>query len=135
MHLLHLSHPSTYDGQHLQQVEPLPLPANTSDKLLNHPLCAGIIVTPLAPTYTWGAQSVRIFDSDHRNYSQVATMSSLRWYPTVMTFADGNMLILGGNQAVSPGCILAHGRSYLGCEINTIALQEVGMAILSVSAQ
>ena len=78
-------------------------PADTLGKLLTTPpICAGIIVTPLAPTYTWGAQSVRIFDSDHRNYSQVATMSSLRWYPTVMTFADGNMLILGGNQAVSP---------------------------------
>ena len=80
---------------------PLP-PADTSGQLLNLQCdLAGIIVTPLAPTYTWGAQSVRIFDSDHRNYSQVATMSSLHWYPTVMTFADGNMLILGGNQAVS----------------------------------
>ena len=69
---------------------------------------------------------MRIFSPEYRNYSQVATMSSLRWYPTVMTFPDGNMLILGGNQAVSSRCfacctacanlhVLARSGSHRGC--------------------
>ena len=60
----------------------------------------GIIVSPLRPTFTWGADAVRIFDPYHKNYTTVRNMSSWRWYPTVMTFPDGNMLIIGGNQAV-----------------------------------
>ena len=68
--------------------------------------CAGIIIGANAPYSVVGAQAVRIFDPVGQNYSQVAVMQSLRWYPTVMTFPDGNMLIIGGAQAVSLSLLL-----------------------------
>lgn len=79
-------------------------------------LPAGIVYGANYPLNTVGAQSVRIFDPIGQNYSQVAIMQSLRWYPTVMTLPDGSMLIIGGAQAVSD-CSSRHGSSRSPCII------------------
>ena len=53
-----------------------------------------------APWYTIGYQAVRIINSAAQNYSLVGEVPTGRWYATIMTLPDGNMLILGGAQEV-----------------------------------
>ena len=53
------------------------------------------------PFLTIGTQAIRIFNPATQNYSVVAEMDRGRWYPTIMSMADGNLLILGGMQQVS----------------------------------
>ena len=52
------------------------------------------------PFTTNGVQSIRIFDSVTQIYSHVAEMDRGRWYPSVLTMPDGNILIIGGSQQV-----------------------------------
>ena len=75
---------------------------------------------------------MRIFSPEYRNYSQVATMSSLRWYPTVMTFPDGNMLILGGNQAVSSALVAlpVHSHDSLQAALMPATPQQYALAAI-----
>ena len=52
------------------------------------------------PFLTMGLQTIRVFDPNTQKYSVVAEMDRGRWYPSVMTMADGNLLIIGGMQQV-----------------------------------
>ena len=58
------------------------------------------MATMNAPWYTIGYQAIRVVDMQARTYSVVATSPTGRWYPTVATQPDGNMLIVGGAQEV-----------------------------------
>lgn len=60
------------------------------------------------PFLTMGFTSIRVFDPVGRNYSVVTDMGQGRWYASVVTMADGNLLILGGIQQVSKACQLMH---------------------------
>ena len=52
------------------------------------------------PFLTVGFQTVRVVDASNRSYSVVGEMQQPRWYPSVVTMADGNQLIVGGIQQV-----------------------------------
>lgn len=54
------------------------------------------------PFLTNGIQAVRVFDPLTRKIELVAELDRGRWYASVMTMADGNLLVLGGVQQV--GC-------------------------------
>ena len=70
----------------------LVLPAGGDDLNLNPPFL------------TNGIQAVRVFDPVTRKIELVAELDRGRWYASVMTMADGNLLILGGVQQVyDPG--------------------------------
>ena len=65
---------------------------------------AGMMSQMQGDWYRVGFQSVRAIDVVDRNYSVVAELERGRWYPTVVTLSDGNMVIIGGAQEV--GCDL-----------------------------
>ena len=71
--------------------------------MLYNALCfsAGDNLNLNPPFLTIGTQAIRIFNPATQNYSVVAEMDRGRWYPTIMSMADGNLLILGGMQQVS----------------------------------
>ncbi|DBB11708.1 TPA: hypothetical protein ACH3X3_005878 [Trebouxia sp. C0006] len=50
------------------------------------------------PYLQYGLVSVRIYDPATHTIDTVATMDRGRWYPSVMTMPDGNILIVGGGQ-------------------------------------
>lgn len=52
------------------------------------------------PFLTNGNQVIRLFNPSTQNYSVIAEMDRGRWYPTIMSMADGNLLVLGGMQQV-----------------------------------
>ena len=66
----------------------LTLPAGGDDLNLNPPFL------------TNGIQAVRVFDPLTRKIELVAELDRGRWYASVMTMADGNLLVLGGVQQV-----------------------------------
>ena len=66
----------------------LVLPAGGDDLNLNPPFL------------TNGIQAVRVFDPLTRKIELVAELDRGRWYASVMTMADGNLLVLGGVQQV-----------------------------------
>lgn len=47
-----------------------------------------------------GFQAVRVFDPANQTITTVGYLDRGRWYPTVMTLADGNILVVGGVQMV-----------------------------------
>lgn len=70
-----------------------------------------------APFLTNGIQAVRVFDPVTRKIELVAELDRGRWYASVMTMADGNLLILGGLQQVGswlPPPTLDHMTYYRG---------------------
>lgn len=62
---------------------------------------AGMMVGMDAPYYQVGFQAVRVVDGIHQNYSLVNQFPTGRWYPTLTTLPDGNILVVGGAQIVS----------------------------------
>ena len=69
--------------------------------IYNFLLVAGDNLNLNAPFLTIGVQTIRVFNPNTQKYAVVAEMDRGRWYPSVMTMADGNLLILGGMQQVS----------------------------------
>lgn len=67
----------------------------------NVSLRTGMMVGINAPYYTVGYQAVRLVDGVQQNYSMVNEFPTGRWYPSVMTLSNGNMLVVGGAQIVS----------------------------------
>lgn len=53
-----------------------------------------------APYYQVGYQAVRVVDGINQNYSMVNEFPTGRWYPSIATLPDGNMLVVGGAQIV-----------------------------------
>ena len=58
------------------------------------------------PFLTNGIQAVRVFDPLTRKIELVAELDRGRWYASVMTMADGNLLVLGGVQQVRSWALL-----------------------------
>ena len=52
------------------------------------------------PFLTNGVQVIRLFNPSTQNYSVIAEMDRGRWYPTIMSLPDGNLLVVGGMQQV-----------------------------------
>ena len=50
------------------------------------------------PFFTNGLTSVRIIDPFQASYELGPEMPSSRWYPSLLTLADGKILIVGGSQ-------------------------------------
>ncbi|KAL0048178.1 hypothetical protein WJX82_009358 [Trebouxia sp. C0006] len=50
-----------------------------------------------------GFQAVRVFDPTNQTITTVGYTDRGRWYPTVMTLADGNILVVGGVQMEAGG--------------------------------
>ena len=63
----------------------------------------------LWPFLTDGLTSVRIIDPFQATYTLGPGLPSSRWYPSLLTLADGNILIMGGAQ-VRHHCSLRAGR-------------------------
>ncbi|KAL3145060.1 hypothetical protein ABBQ32_003546 [Trebouxia sp. C0010 RCD-2024] len=61
-------------------------------------IAGGMMVGINAPYYTVGYQAVRLVDGVQQNYSMVNEFPTGRWYPSVMTLSNGNMLVVGGAQ-------------------------------------
>lgn len=51
---------------------------------------------------TSGIQTIRVFDPETQTYRVVNNMERGRWYPSVTVMADGDLLIVGGMQQVTP---------------------------------
>ncbi|KAL0036357.1 hypothetical protein WJX77_003871 [Trebouxia sp. C0004] len=58
----------------------------------------GMMVGMDAPYFQVGYQAVRVVDGINQNYSVVNEFPTGRWYPSVATLPDGNMLVVGGAQ-------------------------------------
>ena len=54
-----------------------------------------------SPWLNNGLQAIRIVDPNTQESALVATMQNGRYYPTIATMPDGNVLIVGGYQQVS----------------------------------
>ena len=54
------------------------------------------LVAPWGLALQVGFLSLRVFDPAHRNYSVVNELPRAKWYPSVVTMADGSVLIIGG---------------------------------------
>ncbi len=65
--------------------------------------CAGMMVGIDAPYYTIGYQAVRRVDASQPVSNLVNQFPTGRWYPGIMTLPNGNILVVGGAQIVSPG--------------------------------
>lgn len=50
------------------------------------------------PRPTSGLTSVRVIDPFQASYALGPELPSNRWYPSLVTLADGNILIMGGAQ-------------------------------------
>ncbi len=74
-------------------------------------IAGGDNVDLTAPFLTNGFFSIRIFNPFGPSYSLGPNMPTGRWYPTLATLPNGNILIMGGAQ-VSLGrtntCIIYH---------------------------
>ncbi len=55
------------------------------------------------PYLTDGIRSVRIIDPFQASYSLGPDLPSPRWYPSLLTLPDGNILIMGGAQVMPLG--------------------------------
>ena len=53
-----------------------------------------------------GFQAIRVMDPSNQTITTVGYTDRGRWYPTVMTLADGNILVVGGVQMVRATLIL-----------------------------
>ena len=77
----------------------VPLKALSLQKICCAPF-AGDNLNLNPPFLTNGNQVIRLFNPSTQNYSVIAEMDRGRWYPTIMSMADGNLLVLGGMQQV-----------------------------------
>ena len=69
------------------------------------------------PFLTEGNQAVRVFNPLTRDISVVSKLERGRWYPSVMTLSDGNLLILGGMQQVRRLPVLEKACQKIFCKI------------------
>ena len=63
------------------------------------------------PFLTNGLASLRIFNPFRASYSLGPSLPSGRWYPSLLTLADGTILIMGGAKvtvANDASCLLGH---------------------------
>ena len=61
---------------------------------------AGDNLNPNPPHLLVGFQAVQVFDPATRQLETVAWLQRARWYASVATLADGNLLVVGGMQQV-----------------------------------
>ena len=64
-------------------------------------MAAGDIINMNGDFLKAGFQAVRVMDPTNQTITTVGYTDRGRWYPTVMTLADGNILVVGGVQMVS----------------------------------
>ena len=92
--------------KHEQQFSVVPAPAHRQV-----PHIAGHVIMPnglglvvggdngdLSWPFTNGLTSVRIIDPFQASYALGPGLPSSRWYPSLLTLADGNILVMGGAQ-------------------------------------
>jgi len=68
---------------------------------------AGDIINMNGDFLKAGFQAVRVMDPTNQTITTVGYTDRGRWYPTVMTLADGNILVVGGVQMVSAAAAAA----------------------------
>lgn len=91
----------TVEAEHNPQGKHSHSRSPTITDLLSHSLgFAGDNINLNAPWLTVGFQAVRVVNGNSQSYKLAATMQQARWYPSVVTQADGNALIVGGMQQV-----------------------------------
>ncbi|CAJ0922390.1 12187_t:CDS:2, partial [Entrophospora sp. SA101] len=65
--------------------------------LANGSMISGGGGEPAVP-YVEGGNTIRTYEPDYGTvYENIGAMSSLRWYPTMLTMPDGRVLIMGGS--------------------------------------
>jgi len=47
-------------------------------------------------TELWGSEMARLYDSDTGSWTEAQPMNNKRWYPSLITLADGKMFVAGG---------------------------------------
>jgi hypothetical protein len=63
--------------------------------------CTGDNLNPDPPHLLVGFQAVQVFDPPTQRIETVAWLQRARWYATIATLADGNLLVVGGMQQVA----------------------------------
>ena len=98
-------------------------------------LTAGDDLNLNPPFLTNGIQAVQVFDPVNRTIEHVATLQRGRWYASVMTLSDGNLLILGGIQQVRQSPLTQRAMPHQCCDFVSFLGCSHLLAMLITSAQ